>query len=112
MALPRGADEGPHPTPLLGCRHRADEAGLAVEPPGREADPTPSQDAVANEELELLEQSFARLPERYREVVGLAYVDRKSHAEIADELGISVGNSRVLLARALAALARLGVDLR
>lgn len=72
---------------------------------------TPSQHAIAHEELARLESSFSRLPERYQEVIGLAYVDRQTHAEIAAELEITESHSRVLLARALAALGRLGVDL-
>ncbi len=71
---------------------------------------TPSEHAMAFEELERFERAFGRLPERYHEVISLAYIDRCSHKEIAKALDISEGNSRVLLARALSALARLGVE--
>ena len=72
---------------------------------------TPSAHLVALEELDALERSFSQLPERYREVIALSYVERLPHGEIAARLGITPGNSRVLLSRALAALARLGAEL-
>lgn len=98
-----------------GVAPRAGQGELAPEPHApvaAGAAGTPSEHAMAGEELERLAAGFAHLPDRYREVIALAHVDRLTHAEIAERLGITAGNSRVLLARALAALARLGVDLR
>ena len=69
---------------------------------------TPSQDAMERESGERFQAAFRRLPERYREVVQLAVVDERPHAEVAQRLGISESHSRVLLSRALARLAKLG----
>ena len=70
---------------------------------------TPSRHAELAEELDRLRGALERLPDRYREVISLSQVDGLSHAEIAARLGISESNSRVLLSRALARLATLGV---
>ena len=87
----------------------ASDAGSRVGP----ADPaTPSSHAAAGEEVELLHAALARLPERYREIVELAYVECLSHREIAARLSISETNSRALLSRAVARLATLGAQLR
>lgn len=51
-----------------------------------------------------LAELLAVLPDDQRRLVTMFHLDEKSHEEIAAELGISVGNSRVRLARALAAL--------
>lgn len=67
---------------------------------------TPSQDAVAREELEALERAFASLPEHYREVITLARVVGLPHAEIARALGKTEEATRALLFRALAALSK------
>ncbi len=71
---------------------------------------TPSQAVAMQEEIERLRQALAKLPENYRQVIQCAYVDGLSHKEIAGTLGISEANSRVLLSRALARLASLGVN--
>lgn len=84
--------------------------------PGVEALPDPGRfrgphsEAAWSEELEQFEHAFASLPDRYREIISLSYVDGLSHAEIAGELGVTEANSRMLLSRALARLARLGVQ--
>jgi len=46
----------------------------------------------------------ARLPERQQEAVLLHHFAGLSHREMADALGISEGNARVILHRGLAAL--------
>lgn len=61
---------------------------------------SPSQVAIRNEDLELLEQAFQKLPEEYREVVTLARLLGYSHAQIAQQMGRSDGAVRVLLHRA------------
>jgi RNA polymerase sigma factor (sigma-70 family) len=66
--------------------------------------PTPSQDAIAREELAAAERAFSRLPEHYREVILLSRVKGLSHAEIAQRLGRSEGAVRNLLYRGLAAI--------
>ncbi len=48
-----------------------------------------------------LTKALEKLPERQRQIVILRYFHDKSSAEIGDILGISAGNARVLLSRAL-----------
>lgn len=82
------------------------DASTTPEAPARRASATPSRVAALREELELFEAAFAKLPENYREVISLHHVEQLSHAEIAERLGVSEANSRMLLSRALAKLAR------
>lgn len=63
---------------------------------------SPSRHAVLKEELERIERAFEQLPEEYREVITLAHVVGLSRVEIAEQMGKSEGNVRVLLHRALA----------
>ncbi|MCA0374557.1 MAG: sigma-70 family RNA polymerase sigma factor [Gemmatimonadetes bacterium] len=55
-------------------------------------------------ELRELEARIARLPDPLRAVFVLRQIEGCTHDEIAATLGISVGNSRVRLSRAFAAL--------
>lgn len=68
--------------------------------------PSPSQEAMAREQMEALEAALARLPEPQREIILLSRIVGLGHAEIAAQLGLSQGNVRVTLHRALAQLAR------
>ena len=71
----------------------------------------PGSAAELHEDVTRLRAALAQLPANYREVLLLANVDGLSHKQIADKLSISEANSRVLLSRALARLATLGVKL-
>ena len=66
---------------------------------------SPSQVAIRGEDLERLETAFAGLPEEHRQVITMARLFGYAHADIASEMGRSVGAVRVLLHRALARLA-------
>ncbi len=68
--------------------------------------PSPSQEAMAREQMEALEAALARLPDTQREIILLSRIVGLSHDEIAAQLGLSRGNVRVTLHRALAQLAR------
>lgn len=68
---------------------------------------SPSQDAMAQEQLEQIEQAFDQLGEEAREVITLARLVGLPHTEIAQQMGCTVAASRVLLHRSLAKLARL-----
>jgi RNA polymerase sigma-70 factor (ECF subfamily) len=70
---------------------------------------TPSRAAEQHEDIERMRAALAKLPPKHREVIVLAYVDGLSHKQIAEKLELSEANSRVLLSRALARLATLGV---
>ena len=89
---------------------RRDTREEPVDPEGSDALPdndlaTPSQTAIAREELERLEAAFAELPPAWREVIVLVRLSGLSHAEAARRLGRSEASTRTLLSRALARLA-------
>jgi len=72
----------------------------------QDPDPSsPSQAAIAREELERLERAFAELPPAWREVIVLVRLSGLSHAEAARRLGRTEASTRTLLSRALARLA-------
>ena len=66
---------------------------------------TPSEVAVAREEVEKIESALLLLSEEHREVILLARMLELSHAEIAERMGRNESGIRVLLFRALASLA-------
>ncbi len=68
---------------------------------------SPSQHAARQEEVARLAEVFPNLPDNYQTVIRRAYLEHRSHDEIAAELGITNAHARVLLSRALARLAKL-----
>jgi RNA polymerase sigma-70 factor, ECF subfamily len=87
--------------PLVGADHVAPgwEPAAAEERP-----PSEAPDAAATRVAQLLR----RLPAHYRRVLELRFLERRSVAETAREMGISNGNARVLQYRALRRAALLG----
>lgn len=71
---------------------------------------SPSQAAMAREDIVRLESAFAQLPADYQEVIRLSRFVGMSHAEIAQEMGRQEGAVRVLLHRALGRLGLLMHD--
>ena len=67
---------------------------------------SPSQAAVAGDELRRVEAAFARLPDDYREVILLSRVAGLPRAAVADEMDRTEASVRNLLHRALALLAK------
>lgn len=76
-------------------------------PPGSSletaASPSPgvAQQVMARQELQLLEAAIAQLPKGCRAVLLLRKVERLSHREIADRLGIAISTVEKQHARAL-----------
>ena len=66
---------------------------------------SPSRQAIALEELALLERAFERLPEHYQEVLTLSRIVGLSQVQVAEEMGRTVPSVRNLLNRALVRLA-------
>jgi RNA polymerase sigma-70 factor (ECF subfamily) len=66
--------------------------------------PSPSQTAIRHEEMGQLEQTLARLPGRYREVIRLRHWERRPFEEIGERLSCSAPAARMVLRRAVAAL--------
>ncbi|WP_285008376.1 sigma-70 family RNA polymerase sigma factor [Pedobacter faecalis] len=71
-------------------------------------------DVIQSEVLDLVNQEIEELPEKMRVVFKMLYVDDKSTAEIAEELGLSVQTVRNQKTKAIElirnALARKGVS--
>ncbi len=66
---------------------------------------TPSQHAIAREQLERVERAIAELPDDLRQVVVLSRVVGLSRSAVAEEIGKSEGAVRMMLHRALARVA-------
>ena len=87
--------------PLVGTDHVAPGWEPADEPPR----PQPEGDDPAAARVQAL---LRRLPDHYRRVLELRFLERKTVAETAVALGISNGNARVLQYRALRRAALIG----
>jgi RNA polymerase sigma-70 factor (ECF subfamily) len=68
---------------------------------------SPSQHAVAHEELGRIETAFSKLPDEQQQVILMARMMDLSRTEIAEEMGRSEGAVRTLLSRSLARLAEM-----
>ena len=90
-----------HRLPLVGTDHVAP----GWEPVDEGSQPEPIPDDRARRHVQAL---LRRLPDHYRRVLELRFLERKSVAETADAMGISSGNARVLQYRALRRAALLG----
>ena len=73
---------------------------------------TPSRSAAEKEERERFLLAFGRLSQQQQRLIEWARLDGLSHREIGARLGLSEGNSRVQLARALARLASLAAAIQ
>ena len=87
--------------PLVGT----DQVAPGWEPVDEGSQPEPVPDDRARRRVQVL---LRRLPDHYRRVLELRFLERKSVAETADAMGISSGNARVLQYRALRRAALLG----
>lgn len=65
---------------------------------------SPSHQAIAREQVELLERAFEKLPDHYREVLSLSRIAGLSQEETAEAMGRTVPSTRNLLNRALVRL--------
>lgn len=83
-------------------RRTADTSAGPAEPIRRT---TPSVILSRKEALDRLEKALDDLKPEYRDVIMLKRIEGLSHAEIAERLGKNAGAVRMLLARAMAALA-------
>ena len=63
--------------------------------------PSPSGEAMANEQAEAIRRAVERLPDDYRRVLVLRYQDERSFDEIGDLLGLTANAARKLLLRAV-----------
>lgn len=106
-ALSRYEDRGRLDAWLAGCATRAALMHLRSRGRRREESLSPAQQFIAASRPDLgpevleLEVRIAALPTGLRSVLVLRQIEGLTHAEIAAALGISEGNSRIRLARAL-----------
>ena len=63
--------------------------------------PSPSGEAMANEQAEAIRRAVERLPDDYRRVLVLRYQEERSFEEIGDLLGLTANAARKLLLRAV-----------
>lgn len=109
--IPRGADAdaaarawviaiaGNVALTLLRSRRSRRAKEAAVDPHSVAA--RPPAPGVDDDLRDALHRELAALPERHRRPLLLAYAEGMDHASIAAQLGVSVGNARVLVHRAL-----------
>jgi RNA polymerase sigma-70 factor, ECF subfamily len=63
--------------------------------------PSPSGEAMAHEQAEVIRGAVERLPDDYRRVIVLRYQEERSFEEIGDLLGLTANAARKLLLRAV-----------
>ncbi len=63
--------------------------------------PTPSEQMVAREEAEAVQQALERLPEEHRQVLALRHQEQLTFEEIGQRLGRSTSGARALWLRAV-----------
>ena len=74
--------------------------------------PTPEQEVINKQRVQMLKAAVTQLPEKYRKVVELRYYEDLSYDEIAERLGLSLSNVKIQLLRAKNMLSEIMVDIR
>lgn len=69
---------------------------LTIETP----QPSPEQDLINKQNSSELEKAIANLPEIYREVIKLRFIEDKTYAEIAENQKVTLSNVKVRILRA------------
>ncbi|MFO0810514.1 MAG: sigma-70 family RNA polymerase sigma factor [Gemmataceae bacterium] len=96
-----------HKAAKLGRRYRSTQKRqltreqVLYDSDGLASAPTPSVQVMANEQLRLLHAAIERLPDDYREVMGLRYREGLSFEDVGRRLGRSADAARMLWARAV-----------
>ncbi len=85
--------------------YRSTTAGGFVGTPGPIEATTPSVIMSRKEDLNKLEKAIDKLRPEYREVIVLAKIEELSYSQIGDRLGKSTGAVKMLVSRAIVALA-------
>lgn len=74
--------------------------------------PTPEDEVITKQRMQVLRSAVKQLPEKYRKVVELRYYDELSYEEISESLNISLSNVKIQLLRAKNMLSELMVNIR
>ncbi len=68
---------------------------------------SPEELMISKEEQLKIQQILSKMDKRYQEIIGLRFFEEKSIKEIAEELGLSISNTKVRIMRAKKVLAEL-----
>lgn len=74
--------------------------------------PTPEQEVIDKQRVQMLKAAVTQLPEKYRKVVELRYYEDLAYDEIAERLDISLSNVKIQLLRAKNMLSEIMVNIR
>ena len=74
--------------------------------------PTPEEEVIVKQRMQMLRSAVQQLPEKYRKVIELRYYDELSYEEISDMLNITLSNGKIQLLRAKNMLSQLMVNVR
>ena len=74
--------------------------------------PTPEEEVIVKQRMQMLRSAVQQLPEKYRKVIELRYYDELSYEEISTMLNISLSNVKIQLLRAKNMLSQLMVNVR
>lgn len=74
--------------------------------------PTPEQEVIDKQRVQMLKIAVTQLPDKYRKVVELRYYEDLAYDEIAERLGISLSNVKIQLLRAKNMLSEIMVNVR
>jgi RNA polymerase sigma-70 factor (ECF subfamily) len=93
------------------AEHWGHHYGMAAEPLDDERlAGAPREESRSDDDVRRAQAVLSRLPERYRQVLELRFLSGMSLKETARELGVSLGNAKVLQLRALRKAAELDME--
>lgn len=74
--------------------------------------PTPEDEVIDKQRMQLLRTAVSQLPEKYRKVIELRYFEDLSYEEIAEQLSLTLSNVKIQIMRAKQMLAELMKPIR
>ncbi|MDY6327145.1 MAG: sigma-70 family RNA polymerase sigma factor [Bacteroidales bacterium] len=77
-----------------------------------ELPPTPEDEVIVKQRMQLLKGAVAQLPEKYRKVIELRYFEDLAYEEISERLEISLSNVKIQIMRAKQMLAEVMKPMR
>lgn len=74
--------------------------------------PTPEQEVIDKQRIQMLRLAVTQLPDKYRKVIELRYYEELSYEEISQALNISLANVKIQLLRAKNMLSEIMVNVK
>lgn len=74
--------------------------------------PTPEQEVIDKQRIQMLRLAVTQLPDKYRKVIELRYYEELSYEEISQALNISLANVKIQLLRAKNMLSEIMVNIK